>query len=188
MSEIVVHPQGICESDQVGGGTRIWAFAHVMSGAVVGENCNVGESVFVEAGAVIGDQVTVKNGVQIWDGVTLESGVFVGPNVTFTNDLRPRSVRLKGNWTLVPTLVQSGATIGANATILCGTQIGNHAFIAAGSVITKDVPAYGMSVGNPARLIGWVCECAESLSDELFCDCGLKYELVSDKMGLRKLD
>ncbi len=188
MSEIFVHPHGICESDQVGNGTRIWGFAHVMEGAIVGQHCNIGGNVFVEAGAIIGDQVTVKNGVQIWDGVTLECGVFVGPNVTFTNNLYPRSAKGKGNWTLVPTLVQVGATFGANSTIVCGNQIGRYAFIGAGPVVVKDVPAHGLLVGNPGRRIGWVCECASQLSDDLVCSCGLKFEFVSEKVGLHKID
>jgi len=185
--EIFIHPQGICESNQVGEGTRIWGFAHVMAGAIVGQNCNIGGNVFVEAGAIIGNEVTVKNGVQIWDGVTLESRVFVGPNVTFTNELCPRSARPKGRRQLVPTLVQVGATIGANSTIICGKIIGRYTFIGAGSVITKDVPPYALMVGNPGHRIGWVCDCASQLSDDLFCKCGLKFEFVSEDMGLRKI-
>ena len=186
--EVFVHPQGICESKSVGDGTRIWAFAHVMTGATIGENCNIGGNVFVEAGAVIENEVTVKNGVQVWQGVILQDRVFVGPNVTFTNDLRPRSGRSSGEWTLIKTTVQTGATLGANSTIVCGNDIGRYAFIGAGAVVCADVPSYALIAGNPGRAIGWVCECAEPLNDELSCSCGLKYELVSDESGLQKKD
>ena len=127
-----VHPLGLCESTAVGAGTRIWAFAHVMVGARLGRDCNVGDHAFIETGAVLGDRVTVKNAVLVWDGVTVEDDVFLGPAVVFTNHLRPRS---KDAFTLVPTLVRSGATIGAAATVICGTTIGRHAFVAAGAVV-----------------------------------------------------
>lgn len=151
---VFIHSHALCESERVGDRTRIWAFAHVLPGAVIGEDCNICDGVFVENDVVIGDRVTVKCGVQIWDGITLESDVFVGPNATFTNDLFPRSKQYPESFGR--TLVQSGASIGANATILPGLTIGSGAMIGAGSVVTRDVPQNAIVVGNPARITGYV--------------------------------
>lgn len=179
--DVFVHPQGLCESEQVGAGTRVWAFAHVLPGAVVGAGCNLGESTFVEGGAVIGDRVTIKNGVQVWDRVTIEDDVFVGPNATFTNVLTPRAFVKLGREGFTPTVVRAGATIGANATIVCGTEIGPLAFVAAGAVVTRDVPAQTMVAGNPARAIGRVCRCAQRLDDDGSCPaCGRRYAEAPD--------
>ena len=172
---VFVHDFGLCESTEVGAGTRVWAFAHVMSGAVVGSNCNIGDHVFIENGAVIGDRVTVKNNTLIWDRVTVEDEVFLGPNVVFTNDPTPRATIKKGRDRFVPTLVRRGATIGANVTIVCGVTIGELAFVGAGSVVTRDVPAHALTVGNPAGVVGWVCECGLRLPDSLVCSCGRRY-------------
>jgi len=169
MKSVFVHPQALVEADTIGEGTRIWAFSHVMSGARVGKNCNIGEHCFVEGGAQIGDNTTVKNGNMVWEGVTLEEGVFVGPHVFFTNDLYPRSPRLpeardryadKRNW-LQPTRVKCGATLGVGAVILPGITVGEYALVAAGACLTKDVPPYGLVKGAPARLCGWVCRCGQ---------------------------
>ncbi len=182
---VFVHPAGICESDTVGDGTRVWAFAHVLPGAVVGERCNLCDGVFVEGGARLGNNVTLKNGVAVWDLVTIEDDVFVGPAAAFTNDLRPRAAVKKPPSELVPTLVRRGATIGANATIVCGVTVGEEAFVAAGAVVHRDVPAHGLVMGNPARLRGWVCTCAAPLPDSLVCEeCGLGFRLVDDAVGL----
>jgi UDP-2-acetamido-3-amino-2,3-dideoxy-glucuronate N-acetyltransferase len=151
---VYIHPQALCESEHVGSRTRISAFAHVLSGAVIGEDCNVCDGVFVENAARIGDRVTIKCGVQIWDGVTLEDDVFVGPNATFTNDLMPRSRKWHG--TPTPTIVEAGASIGANATVLAGVTIGRDAMVGAGSVVTKSVPSNAVVVGNPARIVDYV--------------------------------
>ena len=148
------HPTALVETANVGEGTRIWAFAHVLPGARIGKDCNVCDHVFVENGVTVGDRVTLKSGVQLWDGVTLEDDVFVGPNATFTNDPFPRSRRLPERFT--PTLVRKGASIGANATILCGVTIGANAMIGAGAVVTHDVPAHAIVVGNPAHIHGYV--------------------------------
>jgi UDP-2-acetamido-3-amino-2,3-dideoxy-glucuronate N-acetyltransferase len=167
---VFVHPHALCEAP-IGDGTRVWAFAHVMAGAVVGRDCNVGGQSFIEAGAVVGDGVTIKNGVSVWRGVTLEDSVFVGPNAVFTNDLRPRAHLKVAEGDLVPTTVRTGATIGANATIVCGITIGSFAFVAAGAVVTRDVPDHALVVGSPAKRRGWVCRCARPLVDR--CDdCG----------------
>ena len=163
----------------------MWAFAHVMKGARVGGACNIGEGVFVESGAVIGNGVIVKNGVAIWDLVTIEDDVFLGPACVFTNDLRPRGGRLKRPSDLYETtVVRKGATVGANATILCGHEIGEYAMIAAGAVVTGNVPAYALVAGVPARQIGHVCACGEPLARALRCACGRRYQR-RDRGGLK---
>lgn len=181
---VFVHPNGLCESSAVGSGTRIWAFAHVLPGARVGADCNICDHAFVEGGAVIGDRVTVKNAVLIWDRVTVEDDVFLGPNMVFTNDLRPRAAVHKTREDMSPTLVKHGATIGANATIVCGVSIGEHAFVAAGSVVIRDVVAHSVVAGNPARHIGWACECGDALEPDLRCGCGRAYREGGDEGGL----
>jgi acetyltransferase-like isoleucine patch superfamily enzyme/dTDP-4-dehydrorhamnose 3,5-epimerase-like enzyme len=150
---VFVHPQGICESTAVGTGTHVWAFAHVLPGAIIGEDCNLNDGVFVENDVRLGNRVTVKCGVQVWDGVTLEDDVFVGPNATFSNDHFPRSKARPDAF--LTTIVRRGASIGANATILPGLEIGSGAMIGAGSVVTRSVPANAIVVGNPARIIGY---------------------------------
>lgn len=182
---VQVHPRGLCESADVGPRTRVWAFAHVMEGAVVGADCNVGDHAFVEAGAVVGDRVTIKNAVMVWDRVTVEDDVFLGPGVAFTNDLNPRAGFKKDPSGFLPTTVRRGATIGANATVVCGTVIGEHAFVGAGSVIVADVAPHALVAGNPARRIGWVCECGERLVETLACTCGRAYRAGPDGDGLR---
>ena len=158
------HPQALVDTDQIGEGTRVWAFAHVMSGAQVGSGCNIGEHAFIESGARIGNHVVVKNGVSVWVGVTVEDNAFLGPHCVLTNDLNPRSYIKKEPDSYVSTLIREGATIGAGATIVCGTTIGRYAFVGAGTVVIKSVPDYALVVGNPARQIGWMCYCAKKLS------------------------
>ncbi|MBP0495317.1 WxcM-like domain-containing protein [Pararoseomonas indoligenes] len=148
-----IHPQALCESDKVGPGTRVWAFAHILPGAVIGADNNICDGVFVENDVVTGDRVTVKCGVQLWDGLRVEDDVFIGPNATFTNDMFPRS-RVQRD-ALSPTTVRRGASIGANATVLPGITIGPGAMVGAGTVITADVPANAVVVGNPARVVGY---------------------------------
>jgi UDP-2-acetamido-3-amino-2,3-dideoxy-glucuronate N-acetyltransferase len=181
---VFVHPKGLCESDRVGPRTRIWAFAHVLPGAEVGADCNVCDHVYVEGGARLGNRVTVKNAVLVWDRVTVEDEVFLGPNVVFTNDLAPRVGFKKSRDQLVPTLVRRGATVGANATVLSGITIGEHAFVAAGAVVVRDVPAHALVAGNPARRIGWACACGRRLAADLACACGRRYRLVDEERGL----
>ena len=152
--EFFKHPAAIVESKHIGPRTRIWAFAHVLAGAVIGADCNICDHVFIENDVRIGDRVTVKCGVQLWDGVVLEDDVFVGPNATFTNDLTPRSKKRPPEF--LRTNVEAGASIGANATILPGITIGRNAMVGAGAVVTKNVPANAIVIGNPAYINGYV--------------------------------
>ncbi len=154
MTDFFVHPNGPCESKSIGHGTRIWAFAHVLPKAVIGRDCNICDHVFVENDVIVGDRVTVKCGVQLWDGIRLEDDVFVGPNVTFTNDPFPRSKVYPSSFP--ETIVQRGASIGGNATILPGLTIGAGAMVGAGAVVTRSVPANAIVIGNPARISGYV--------------------------------
>lgn len=158
--DVFVHALAVVESTDIGARTRVWGFAHVMKGAKIGEGCNLGEHVFVESGAVIGNGVTVKNGISIWDRVEIGNDAFIGPAVVFTNDMRPRAFIKRGTDHLVSTKIESGATLGAGAVVVCGVTIGAYAFVAAGSVVTKDIPPYGLVRGNPARLVGSTCKCA----------------------------
>jgi len=183
---VFVHPQALVETRRIGPGTRVWAFAHVMKGASIGRDCNVGDHAFIEAGARVGHGVTIKNGVTIWEGVTIEDQAFLGPCVVFTNDLRPRSPRARSaktryaskDW-LVKTRVGQGASLGANATVVCGVRIGRFAMVGAGTVVTEDVPAHALWLGVPGRLAGYVCECGESLTftaDKARCaSCRVRY-------------
>jgi len=157
-----VHPTAVVEEGaEIGEGTRIWHFVHVRSGAKIGRNCNIGKDVYIDVGVEIGNNVKIQNGVSVYRGVKIEDDVFLGPHMTFTNDLYPRS--FAKDWKLVPTLVKKGASIGANATIICGVTIGEYAMVGAGAVVTKDVPPHGLVYGNPAKLRGFVCYCGRKL-------------------------
>lgn len=183
---VFVHPSALCESDTIGARTRVWAFAHVMAGAVVGADCNVCDHAFIETGARLGDRVTVKNNVLVWDKVTVEDDVFLGPNVVFTNDLTPRVQFKKSPAEFVETTVRRGASIGANATIVCGITIGENAMVGAGAVVTRNVASHALVTGNPARRVGWACVCGGRLDDELRCPrCARRYR--EDGGGLRLL-
>jgi acetyltransferase-like isoleucine patch superfamily enzyme len=155
-SDVFVHHLGSCETSQVGAGTRIWAFAHVLPGAVIGVDCNICDHVFIENDVVVGDRVTVKSGVQLWDGIRLADDVFVGPNTTFTNDRFPRSKRHLDHFAV--TIVHQGASLGANCTILPGITIGARAMVGAGAVVTRDVPPRSIVTGSPARIRGYLDE------------------------------
>ena len=148
-----VHPNALCESDDIGAGTRVWAFAHVLPGARIGRDCNLCDGVFVEGDVIVGDRVTVKCGVQLWNGVRLHDDVFVGPNATFTNDRFPRSKQYPEAF--AQTVVEAGASIGANATLLPGVRIGAGAMVGAGAVVTRSVPPNAIVAGNPARIVGY---------------------------------
>lgn len=156
-----VHPSAICESENIGKDTRIWAFVHILKGAEIGEDCNLCDYTFVENDVVIGNRVTVKNGISIWDGITIEDDVFLGPHCVLTNDLYPRSKAYHSE--NVKTLFKQGATIGANATIVCGNTLGRYCMVGAGAVVTKDVPDFALVIGNPAKFKHWVGKTGERL-------------------------
>ncbi len=180
-----VHPTTVLEGDvSIGPGTTIWLFCHVLKGACIGEDCNIGQNVVIDPGVVIGNRCKLQNNVSVYKGVTLEDGVFCGPSMVFTNVYNPRAEIRKIDEAL-PTRVKRGATIGANATIVCGNVIGAYAFIGAGAVVIMDVPDYALMVGNPARQIGWMCQCGEKLEQGLVCrTCGKRYGLLEDDGGL----
>ncbi len=166
MTEVFIHPLAVVdEGAQIGKGTRIWHFAHVRGTAKIGEGCNVGKDVYIDADVVIGNNVKIQNGVSVYHGVTIENDVFCGPHMTFTNDMYPRA--FGESWDVVKTLVKKGASIGAHATIVCDTILGEYCMIGSGAVVTRDVPAHGLVVGNPARLVGFVCKCGQPLSKEV---------------------
>ncbi|GBD92542.1 dTDP-3-amino-3,6-dideoxy-alpha-D-galactopyranose 3-N-acetyltransferase [bacterium BMS3Abin05] len=181
---VYIHPKALVETDTIGARTRVWAFAHVMKGAEIGSDCNICDHSFVESTVKIGNLVTVKNGVAIWEKVTVEDGVFLGPYCVFTNDMNPRAEVKKGPAGLIPTRICRGASIGANATIVCGITIGRYAFIGAGAVVTKDVPDFAMVYGNPAGIHGYMCACGEKI--ETFgkpCPkCGRIYKKDGEKV------
>lgn len=182
-NQVYIHPKAIVDSSQIGDGTRIWAFTHVMVGAKIGSGCNIGEHCFIENDVTIGDNVVVKNGISIWDGVTVEDGAFLGPHMIFTNDLEPRSGFPKE---LVRTLVKKGATIGAGAVIICGVTIGSYATVGAGAVVTKDVPAHALVYGNPAKKKGWVCVCGRTYrfeNNHAHCVCGRQAVLENENLS-----
>lgn len=189
MPDYFVHESSYIDDDvEIGPGTKIWHFCHIQSGARIGKNCSLGQNVNVSNNVIIGDGVKIQNNVSVYEGVELEDLVFCGPSIVFTNDLTPRARYPKGHEGYKKTLVKHDATIGANATIVCGHTVGEYATIAAGAVVTKDVPAHALMAGVPARQIGWACECGQILkksnnqsSGQIFIcpDCGRKY-MVKD--------
>jgi acetyltransferase-like isoleucine patch superfamily enzyme len=153
--DVFIHPSAEVEEDvQIGAGSRIWHLVHIRSGARIGRTCTIGRNVYVDTNVHIGDGCKIQNGVNIYEGVTLEDLVFVGPAVTFTNDLYPRA--FPNDWQKMPTLVKTGASFGANSTVVCGITVNEYAMVAAGSTVTHDVPPYGLVQGAPARLVGYV--------------------------------
>ncbi|MEG0750989.1 MAG: acyltransferase [Oscillospiraceae bacterium] len=184
MADFFVHESSYVDDGAIiGKNTKIWHFCHIQGKSVIGENCSLGQNVNVACNVRIGNNVKIQNNVSVYEGTTLEDYVFCGPSMVFTNDLTPRSKHPKGSENYKNTLVKSMATIGANATIVCGHTIGRCAMIAAGSVVTRDVPDYALVAGVPARQTGWVCECGAVLSDALVCSsCKRKYAVGS--MGL----
>lgn len=180
----IVHPSAIVdEGAEIGEGTRVWHWAHICGGARIGAGCSFGQNVYVGNKVVIGNNVKVQNNVSVYDNVVLQDDVFCGPSMVFTNVVNPRShVSRKNDYRL--TLVKRGATVGANATVVCGNSIGEYAFIGAGAVVTNDVHPYALMVGTPARRIGWMCQCGEKLAareGEATCSaCGHSYRLTVD--------
>lgn len=172
MSEISVHPTAeVSDKATVGKGTKIWHQVQVLDDASVGEDCNIGKCVYIDTGVIVGSRVKIQNGVSLYRGVTVESDCFIGPNATFTNDMYPRSFSV--DFAVIPTFIGRGASIGANATIICGVTIGEYAMIGAGAVVTVDVPAYALVVGNPARIIKYLCKCGEPKGEQCACKvCG----------------
>lgn len=172
------------EGASIGAGTKIWHFSHVCGGARIGGECSIGQNAYVAPTAVIGDRVRIQNNVSIYDGVVLGDDVFVGPSAVFTNVINPRS-EVPRKHEYQPTRVGAGVTIGANATILCGTTLGTYAFVGAGAVVTHDVKAFALVVGVPARQVGWMCRCGERLvveGDATCGACGRRYRLEGDAM------
>lgn len=168
------------ENVDIGEGTKIWHYSHVLTGSRIGKQCNIGQNVVIGPDVTIGNYCKIQNNVSVYKGVTLEDGVFCGPSMVFTNVFNPRAQIQKMNQ-VRPTLVKKGATIGANATIICGVTIGSYAFVGAGAVVTRNVPEHALVVGNPARHVGWVCLCGERLSDDMSCvSCGKTYKVVGD--------
>ena len=175
------------EGAEIGAGTKVWHFCHVLGGAVIGARCSLGQNVVVMGGTRLGTNVKIQNNVSIYEGVELEDDVFCGPSMVFTNVMNPRShVSRKAEYRR--TLVRRGASIGANATIVCGTTLGEYAFVGAGAVVSKDVPAFALMVGVPARRVGWMCQCGERLAESgsgTCAACGSTYELVGGSVHQR---
>jgi UDP-2-acetamido-3-amino-2,3-dideoxy-glucuronate N-acetyltransferase len=186
MSDYFVHESSyVDEGASIGAGTNIWHYCHIMPDTEIGQDCNLGQNTFIASDVKIGNNVKIQNNVSVYTGVILEDDVFLGPSMVFTNVINPRS-HINRRDEYQTTLVERGATIGANATIVCGITLGEYSFIGAGAVVTKDVPAYGLVFGNPGRLQGWMCQCGNRLS---FSDqehsakcvsCGNKYRMKND--------
>lgn len=178
------HPTSVIDGGaSIGDGTKIWHFCHVQSGARIGRNCSLGQNVNVSNNVSIGDGCRIQNNVSVYEGVTLEDFVFCGPSMVFTNDLAPRARYPKGRANYKRTLVKEGASIGANATIVCGCTIGEWSMVAAGAVVTRDVPAHALVAGVPARQVGWVCECGARLRGDNSCPaCGRRYGFAGKGM------
>lgn len=188
-SDVYIHPSAfVDEGARIGAGTKIWHFCHIFSGARIGEKGRIGQNVVVHGSVVIGNNVKIQNNVSIYDGVTLEDNVFCGPSCVFTNIINPRSaVNRNSPEHYRKTIVCEGATIGANATIICGVTIGRYAFIGAGAVVTKDVPDYALVLGSPARQKGWMCECGEKIKlikKKLICSsCRMPYKKIKNSLA-----
>lgn len=190
-SSVYIHPSALVENEEIGSGTRIYAFVHILPGAVIGAECNINDHCFIEGDVILGDRVTVKCGNYLWDGLRVEDDVFLGPNVVYTNDINPRSKQYPESFKQIR--ISRGASIGANSVLKGGITIGQYAMVGMGAVVTKDIPDYGLVYGNPARMHGYVCRCGSKLSNnqsskiELFsCECGKSYE-QDPKNGVLKI-
>jgi UDP-2-acetamido-3-amino-2,3-dideoxy-glucuronate N-acetyltransferase len=178
-----IHPTSEIDNNvEIGAGSKIWHFSHIISGSKIGENCSIGQNVVIGPDVTIGEGCKIQNNVSVYKGVTFEDYVFCGPSAVFTNVINPRS-EIKRMSEIKQTLVKKGATLGANCTIVCGHTIGNYAFIAAGAVVTRNVPAFALMAGNPARQTGWICQCGNKLNFKYHCQqCGSKYKLKEKKL------
>lgn len=180
MSIFIHSTAEVSEQAEIGDGTKIWNQAQVREGCMVGRNCIISKNVYIDVEVVIGNRVKIQNNVNVYHGVEIEDDVFLGPSMTFTNDLYPRSFH--DDWEITKTYVKKGASIGANATIVCGNTIGKYAMIGSGSVVTKDVSDYALMAGNPAKQIGWVCKCGHRLDEKLVCCvCKAEYTLTESQ-------
>lgn len=185
-NEYFVHPSSyVDEGATIGKGTKIWHFSHIQKGAILGENCSLGQNVNIANNVRVGNGVRIQNNVSVYEGVELEDHVFCGPSCVFTNVTTPRA-HFPVHGVYAKTLIKTGASLGANSTVVCGHTVGKSALIAAGAVVTKDVKDYALMAGVPARQIGWVCECGERLPDSLTCPCGRKYQLSTITNQLTK--
>ena len=185
MANVFIHPTAeVSDSAKIGDGTKIWNQAQVRNDTEIGENCIISKNVYIDEHVKIGDRVKVQNNVNVYHGVTVEDDVFLGPSMTFTNDMFPRA--FNADWEISDTLVKKGASIGANSTIRCGITINEYAMVGCGSTVTKDVLAYALVVGNPAKRIAWVCKCGQKLDKNLKClKCGKGYE--PEGKGIREI-
>lgn len=182
--KVMIHHLADVQSKNIGQGTKVWQFSVILPGAKVGMNCNVNALTFIENDVIVGDNVTIKSGVQLWDGIRVFNDVFIGPNVTFTNDLYPRSKQFPEKF--LNTILEHHASVGANATLVAGVKIGAYAMVGAGSVVTESVAPHAMVYGNPARQHGFVCVCGRKLHNFTCENCGLTYEV--SELGLKKID
>jgi len=173
MADVYIHPSAhVSEKSTIGKGTKIWINSQIREDSVIGENCIISKDTYIDIGVTIGNGVKIQNGVSVYHGVTIADDVFIGPNACFTNDLIPRAFNTE--WKITETKVERGASIGANATIICGVTLGEFCMVGAGSTVTRDVPSYTLVVGNPARPVGKICKCGKKTTDGVCPECDLK--------------